>query len=177
MAIETEAPPLQIVTAAQLDITPEMLPWLNRYRRYGLTVLARAMAISRCRDLAPCLSIYGPPGSGKSLLATALVRECEAVWCLDCVANAYRLRTNLRLSSVVLEHCAVFVIDEIDLLSGAELQRFYHRCSASGTVLVLMSQTKETPQNIGFPLPAGTTVFRLSREAGLVPVRSPFSAP
>jgi chromosomal replication initiation ATPase DnaA len=150
-----------------------MQPWVDHYRQHALAVLARALAAVRHGALAPCLFIHGAAGSGKSLLATAMVRECEAVWCLDCVANAYRWRSTLRLGAIELAQCAVFVIDAIDLLGGAELQRFYGRCSANGTVLVLMSESRDAPQAIGFPLPATSTVFRLSREDGLTPDRSP----
>lgn len=173
LALESEPPPLQLVTAAQLDITPAMWPWLERYRRDGLTVLGKALAAVHARSVAPCIFIYGPAGSGKSLLATVLVKESEAVWCLDCVANAYRLRANLCLDTIALADCGLFVIDDIDLLSGAELQRFYQRCLANNTTLVLMSQAKETPETIGFSLPAHATVFRLCREEGLVPTCPP----
>ena len=174
--IDTVEPPLQIVTATQLEITPAMQPWVNRYRQYCLPVLARALAAARSRTLAPCLFIHGPAGSGKSLLAMALVQACETVWCLDCLANAYRCRTSLRLDSITLESCAVFVIDGIDLLSGAELERFYVRCIANRTVLVLMSPSKDTPRAIGFQLPASATVYRLSREDGLVPGNLPIAS-
>ena len=174
-AIDAQAPPLQLVTAAQLDITPEMQPGVDRFRPTALEILARALAAVRHGVLAPCIFIHGPAGSGKSLLATAMVRECEAVWCLDCVANAYRCRSNLGLGAIELAHCAVFVIDAIDLLGGAELQRFYGRCRANGTVLVLMSESRDAPQTIGFQLPATSTVFQLSRENGLTPQGLPIT--
>ena len=175
LALETAAPPLQLVTAAELEITPAMRPWVDRYRPHALPILATALTALRHRVLPPCLLVHGPADSGKSLLATALVQTCEAIWCLDCLANAYRYRANLRLDGIVLDGCAVFVIDAIELLSGAELQRFYERCLDNGTMLVLMSPSKHTPLAIGFPLPANTPVFRLSPEDGLVPEGSPMT--
>ena len=162
--LHAQSPTLTVITANNLDVSAEMLPWIDLYRRYCLPILCKTLVEIRARSRPPCLFVHGPSASGKTLLARTMVYESPGVACLDCAASAYQCQANLDLTSLNVKRLGVFVIDEIDYLNGTELVAFYRRCTEQGVVLALMSQNLAAPHCIGFALPAKAARFRLGGE-------------